>query len=114
MSLTGFHPSWHKTLSQNLQAVADQGCHLGGSSPYKEPLIRGYIVLDSWPVTPKNIMSSHHARKARPTSHVSTTTTAVEISTPLPPLRIFLTASIKSDSLLEVFTVSNIYIFLIF
>jgi hypothetical protein len=35
MSLTGFHLLWDKILSQNLQAVADQGCHLEGSSPYK-------------------------------------------------------------------------------
>jgi hypothetical protein len=35
MSLTGFHPIWDKILSQNLQAVADQRCHLEGSSPYK-------------------------------------------------------------------------------
>jgi hypothetical protein len=28
MSLTGFHTLWDKILSQNLQAVADQGCHL--------------------------------------------------------------------------------------
>jgi hypothetical protein len=35
MSLTGFHPLWNKILSQNLQAVADQGCHLEGSSTYK-------------------------------------------------------------------------------
>jgi hypothetical protein len=35
ISLTGFHPIWDKILSQNLQAVADQGCQLEGSSPYK-------------------------------------------------------------------------------
>jgi hypothetical protein len=35
MSLTGFHPLWDKILSQNLQAVADQGFHSDGSSPYK-------------------------------------------------------------------------------
>jgi hypothetical protein len=35
MSLTEFHPSWDKILTQNLQAVADQGCHLEGSSSYK-------------------------------------------------------------------------------
>jgi hypothetical protein len=34
MSLTGFQPLWDKILSQNLQAVADQGCHLEGSSPF--------------------------------------------------------------------------------
>jgi hypothetical protein len=41
MSLTGFHPLWDKILSQNLQAVADQGCHLEGSSPYKGTDYRG-------------------------------------------------------------------------
>jgi hypothetical protein len=35
MSHTRFQPSWDEKLSQNLQAVADQGCHLEGSSPYK-------------------------------------------------------------------------------
>jgi hypothetical protein len=44
MSLTGFHPLWDEILSQNLQAVADQGCHLGGYSP--GPLIRGYTVVE--------------------------------------------------------------------
>jgi hypothetical protein len=38
MSLTGFHPLRDKIISQNLQAVADQGCHLEGSSPYKRTL----------------------------------------------------------------------------
>jgi hypothetical protein len=41
MSITGFHPFWEKTLSQNLQSVADQGCHLEGSSPYKGTACRG-------------------------------------------------------------------------
>jgi hypothetical protein len=41
MSLTGFHPLWDKILSQNLQAVADQGCHLKGSSPHKRTAYRG-------------------------------------------------------------------------
>jgi hypothetical protein len=41
MSLTGFHPLWDKILSQNLQAVADQECHLEGSSPYKSTAYRG-------------------------------------------------------------------------
>jgi hypothetical protein len=41
MSLTGFHPLWDKILSQNLQAVADQGCHLEGSSPYQGTAYRG-------------------------------------------------------------------------
>jgi hypothetical protein len=44
MSLTGFHPFWDAILSQNLQAVADQGCYLEGSSPYKGPPIGGYTV----------------------------------------------------------------------
>jgi hypothetical protein len=44
MSLTGFHPLWDKILSQNPQAVADQGCHLEGSSPIRGPLIRGKTV----------------------------------------------------------------------
>jgi hypothetical protein len=35
MSLTGFHPFWDKNILQNLQAVANQGCHLEGSSPYR-------------------------------------------------------------------------------
>jgi hypothetical protein len=39
MSLTGLHPLWDKILSQKLQAVPDQGCHLEGS-----PLIRGLLV----------------------------------------------------------------------
>jgi hypothetical protein len=42
MSLTGFHPLWDKILSQNLQAVADHGCHFEGSPLYKGPLIGGY------------------------------------------------------------------------
>jgi hypothetical protein len=41
MSITGFHPFRDKILSQNLQAVADQGCHLKGSSPYKGTACRG-------------------------------------------------------------------------
>jgi hypothetical protein len=41
MSLTGFQPLWDKMLSQNLQAVADQGCHLEGFSPYKGTAYRG-------------------------------------------------------------------------
>jgi hypothetical protein len=39
--LTGFHPFWDEILSQNLQAVADQGCHLEEFSPYKGPLVGG-------------------------------------------------------------------------
>jgi hypothetical protein len=31
VSLTSFHPLWDKDLSQNLHAVADQGCHPEGS-----------------------------------------------------------------------------------
>jgi hypothetical protein len=41
MSLTGSYPFSDKILSQNLQAVADQGCHSEGSSPLREPLNRG-------------------------------------------------------------------------
>jgi hypothetical protein len=41
MSLTRFHPLWDKILSQNLQAVADQGCHLEGSSTSKRTAYRG-------------------------------------------------------------------------
>jgi hypothetical protein len=41
MSLTGFYPIWDKILSQNLQAVADQGGHFKGSSPYKGTACRG-------------------------------------------------------------------------
>jgi hypothetical protein len=35
LSLTRIHPLWEKILSQNLQAVADQGGNLEGSFPYK-------------------------------------------------------------------------------
>jgi hypothetical protein len=45
MSLTRFHPLEKKILSQNLQAVADQGCHLKGFSLIRAPLIGGYTVL---------------------------------------------------------------------
>jgi hypothetical protein len=41
MSLTGFHPLWDTILSQNLKAVADQGCQLEGSSPHKGTAYRG-------------------------------------------------------------------------
>jgi hypothetical protein len=41
MSVTGFHPLWDKILSQILQAFADQGCHLEGSSPYKGIAFKG-------------------------------------------------------------------------
>jgi hypothetical protein len=47
MSLSWFHPFWDKILSQNLQAVADQGCHLVGSSRYKGTAYRGvYCTCD--------------------------------------------------------------------
>jgi hypothetical protein len=36
-----FHPLWDKILSQSLQTVADRGCHLEGSSPYKGTAHRG-------------------------------------------------------------------------
>jgi hypothetical protein len=42
MSLTGFHPLYDMILSQNLQAVADQGCHLEGSSPHQGTAYKGY------------------------------------------------------------------------
>jgi hypothetical protein len=45
MSLTGFHPLWDKIISQNLQAVADQGCHLEGSSPYKGTAYKGVYCI---------------------------------------------------------------------
>jgi hypothetical protein len=45
MSLTGFHPLWDKILSQILQTVADQGCHLEGSSPYKGTAYRGVYCM---------------------------------------------------------------------
>jgi hypothetical protein len=45
MSLTGIHPLWDKILSQNLQAVADQGCHLEGSSLNKGTAYREFTVL---------------------------------------------------------------------
>jgi hypothetical protein len=38
---------FQKILSQNLQAVADQGCHLEGFCPYKGTAYRGYTVLRS-------------------------------------------------------------------
>jgi hypothetical protein len=41
MSLTGYHPLWDKIISQNLQAVADQGFHLEGTSPYNGTAYRG-------------------------------------------------------------------------
>jgi hypothetical protein len=44
MSLTGFPPLWNKILSQSLQAVADQGCHLG-AFPYKGTAYRGVYCL---------------------------------------------------------------------
>jgi hypothetical protein len=45
MSLTGFHPLWDNILSQNLQADADQGCHLEGSSPSKGTVYRGVYCI---------------------------------------------------------------------
>jgi hypothetical protein len=45
MSLTGFHPLWDKIISQNPQAVADQGCHLQGSSPSKGTAYRGLLYM---------------------------------------------------------------------
>jgi hypothetical protein len=41
MSLARFLRLWDKILSQNLQAVADQGCHLEGSSSHKGTAYRG-------------------------------------------------------------------------
>jgi hypothetical protein len=41
MSLTGFHPLWAKTLSRNLQAVADQSCHVDASFPDEGTAYRG-------------------------------------------------------------------------
>jgi hypothetical protein len=43
ISLRGFHPLRDKVLSQNLQA--DQGCHLEGSSFYKETAYRGVYCI---------------------------------------------------------------------
>jgi hypothetical protein len=40
-SLTEFHPLQDEILSQNLQVIADQVCHLEGSSPYKGTNSRG-------------------------------------------------------------------------
>jgi hypothetical protein len=49
MSLTGFHLSWDMILSQNMQAVADQGCHSEGSSLYKGgPLIGGILYQNKY------------------------------------------------------------------
>jgi hypothetical protein len=45
MSFTGFHPLWDKILSQKLQAVADQGCHLEGSSLYKGTAYEGVYCI---------------------------------------------------------------------
>jgi hypothetical protein len=45
ISLTGFHSLWDRILSHNLQAVADQGCHLEGSSPYKGTAYRGVYCM---------------------------------------------------------------------
>jgi hypothetical protein len=63
MSLTGFHPLWDKILSQNLQAVADQGCHLKGSSPHKGIAYRGVMqYINSLPNSsewPYVVRSSH-------------------------------------------------------
>jgi hypothetical protein len=48
MSLEGFHPLWDDILSQNLQAVGDQGCHLKGSFPNKGAAYRGiFYTVDS-------------------------------------------------------------------
>jgi hypothetical protein len=44
MSLTGFHHLWGKNISQNIQAVADQGCHLEGSSPFMGTAYWGSIL----------------------------------------------------------------------
>jgi hypothetical protein len=50
MPLTGFRPLWKKILSRNLQSVADQGCHLKGSSLYKGTVYRGrYCIRDPTP-----------------------------------------------------------------
>jgi hypothetical protein len=54
MALTGFHPLWDKNLSQNLQAIADQGCHLEGSSPYKGIALGGFTVFSAQEV-PSNL-----------------------------------------------------------
>jgi hypothetical protein len=45
MSLTGSHPLWEKIFTQKLQAVADQGCHLEGSSSYKGTAYRGVYCI---------------------------------------------------------------------
>jgi hypothetical protein len=45
MSLTGFRPLWDKILSQNLQAVADQGRHFKGCSPFKGTAYRGVCCI---------------------------------------------------------------------
>jgi hypothetical protein len=36
-----------KIISQNLQAVADQGCHLEGSSPFNDIAYNGVYILYS-------------------------------------------------------------------
>jgi hypothetical protein len=45
MSLIGFHPLLDEILSQNLPVVADQGCHLEGSSSYKGTAYKEYTVV---------------------------------------------------------------------
>jgi hypothetical protein len=47
MSLTGFYPLWDKFLSQNLRAVADQGCHLEKDPVFftRGPLVGRYTVV---------------------------------------------------------------------
>jgi hypothetical protein len=47
ISLTGFYPLWDKIHPLNPRAVADQGCHLEGSSPYKGTAYRGMYCR--WP-----------------------------------------------------------------
>jgi hypothetical protein len=46
VSLTRFHPSWDKIISENLQAVDDQGCHLEESSPYKGTAYTGVYCIE--------------------------------------------------------------------
>jgi hypothetical protein len=57
-SLTGFHPLWDEILSQNLQAVADQGFHLKDPPLMRGSLIGGCAVLIlSGQVSPKTAYS---------------------------------------------------------
>jgi hypothetical protein len=89
MSLTGFHPSWDTILSHNLQAVADQGCHLEGchlegSSPYKKTAYRGVYCTLHMPVMCQSAYWDHQGiRATRAVSIVASVTAKVAPSASL-------------------------------